>query len=804
MSLLSTLGEKILVLDGSMGALLQGRGLPAGYAPDLWNLENPDAIEGVHREYAEAGADIVLSNTFGASRIRLAEYDAVGKLRDINLRGVEIARRGAPGRFVAGDVGPIGGIVAPAGDIPFDEAVTIFREQIAVLVEAGVDLIAVETMFDLMEMKAAVIAANDVRGSIPIMASMTFTGDGLTDTGTDPVTAAVTLDALNVDILAANCSTGPEAMVDVIARLSATTPRFVAAQPNAGLPKNIGGETVFEMPMETLAGFAGSFVDAGVNILGGCCGSTPVYTKQIARYLSDQTPKPRTEKRSFAFTSRMETVFMGEGHPFVKIGEKINPTGRKAFGASLKEGRLDLALADARKQFEMGATALDVNVGVPLVDEAALMEKAVTAIQNVVPVPLVIDSSYTSALESGLKVYPGRALVNSINGEDEKLEEVGPLVARHGASVIALLSEDDIPETAVGRLKVAEKIIRRMEAIGVPRDRIVFDVLALVVSAMQEGARQTLETIRLVRQETGCPTVAGVSNVSFGLPERKIINNGFLAMAMGAGLDGAIVNPYDDEMTKTVAAASLFAGRDAGCRVYIDMMTAAAREAEAAAAGESKGPQTITEKIGSAIVEGDKDSIEGLTNQALAEGNDAMELFVGTMTPAIRKLGDLFAQRKKFIPHLVAAADTMKRGVAVLDPVLKASQAMSTSKGTVIFATVKGDIHDIGKNVCVVMLANFGYTVHDLGRNVPVEDILAAAKEHDADIIALSALMTTTMMQMKTVIEAVKAAGLRCKVMLGGAVVTQSFADEIGADAYGRDVGSVVPVTEQLMEAVRA
>lgn len=804
MSLLSTLDKKILVLDGSMGALLQGRGLPAGYAPDLWNLENPDAIESVHKEYADAGADIVLSNTFGASRIRLSEYDAVDKLREINLRGVEIARKGAPGRFVAGDVGPIGGIVAPAGEIPFEEAIAIFREQIAVLVEAGVDLIAVETMFDLMEMKAAIIAANDVRGSTPVMASMTFTGDGLTDTGTDPVTAAVTLDALNVDILATNCSTGPEAMVDVVARLSATTPRFVAAQPNAGLPKNVKGETIFEMPMETLASFAQSFVDAGVNILGGCCGSNPDYIRQISGYLADKAPRPRETKRHVAFTSRMETIFLGDGHPFVKIGEKINPTGRKKFAESLKEGRLDMALADARKQFEMGATALDVNVGVPLVDEAALMEKAVTAIQNVVPVPLVIDSSYTSALEAGLSVYPGRALVNSINGEDEKLEEVGPLVARHGASVIALLSEDEIPETAAGRLKVAEKIIRHMEGIGVPRDRIVFDVLALVVSAMQEGAKETLETIRLVKAETGCPTVAGVSNVSFGLPERKIINNGFLAMAMGAGLDGAIVNPYDEAMTKTVAAASLFAGRDAGCRVYIDMMTAEAEKAEAASRGESEGPKTTTEQIGAAIVEGDKDSIEGLTKTALDEGNDAMELFVGTMTPAIRKLGDLFAQRKKFIPHLVAAADTMKRGVAILDPVLKANQSASTSKGRVIFATVKGDIHDIGKNVCVVMLANFGYTVHDLGRNVPAEEIIAAAKEHDADIIALSALMTTTMMQMKTVIEMVKEEGLRCKVMLGGAVVTQGFADEIGADAYGRDVGSVVPVTEELMEAVRA
>lgn len=803
MSLLSELKKRILVLDGSMGALLQGRGLPAGYAPDLWNLENPDAIRGVHAEYAAAGADIVLSNTFGASRIRLSEYDAVGKLRDINLRGVEIARQGAPGRFVAGDVGPIGGIVAPAGDIPFDTAVEIFREQIAVLVEAGVDLIAVETMFDLMEMKAAVIAANDVRGSIPLMASMTFTGDGLTDTGTDPVTAAVTLDALNVDIVAVNCSTGPESMVDVVSRIAAATSRYVAAQPNAGLPKNIKGTTVFEMPMETLARFAGRFVDGGVNILGGCCGSTPVYTRLIADYLKDKTPKRTAVTPPFAFTSRMATTFAGDGRPFVKVGEKINPTGRKVFAQSIKEGRLDLALADARKQFEMGATALDVNVGVPLIDEADMMGKAVTAIQNVVPLPLVIDSSDNAALEAGLKVYPGRALVNSVNGEDEKLEAVGPLVARHGASVIALLSEDDIPETAVERMKVAEKIIRRLEAFGVPKERIIFDCLALVVSAMQDGARQTLETIRLVKRETGCPTIVGVSNVSFGLPERKSINNAFLSMAMGAGLDAAIVNPYDEVMNRTVAAASLFTGRDPGCRVYIDMMESAAKEADASG-GAPKGPKTTAEQIQEAIVEGDKDSIEGLTQRALDEGADAMGLFVDTMTPAIRHLGNLFAQRKKFIPHLVAAADTMKRGVAVIDPVLQASRSRAEPKGTVVFATVKGDIHDIGKNVCVIMLENFGFNVVDLGRNVPAEDIFAAAREHDADILALSALMTTTMMQMKVVVDRIKAESLPYKVMVGGAVVTQSFADEIGADAYGADVGSVVPMTERLMEAIRA
>ena len=800
MPILEDLKSRILILDGSMGALLQNRGLPAGYAPDLWNTENPTAIAQVHAEYAEAGSDIVITNTFGSSRPRLAEYGAQNRVKELNHAAVKIARKAAPNCYVAGDVGPLGMIVAPAGELSFDEAVKLFREQIQALVEAGVDLIAIETMFDLMEMRAAIIAANDVRGNVPVMASMTFNTDGVTDTGTDPVTAAVTLDALGADIIAVNCSTGPEPMVSIVERIATATKRFIAVQPNAGLPVNRGGKTVFEMPMEKVASYALPFANAGVDIIGGCCGTTPDYIRMISASLKGAKPKERTAQPGMAFTSRMMTIYAGEGHPFVKVGEKINPTGRKAFGEAVREGRMDLVVADARKQYEFGATALDVNMGVPLVNEALMMEKAVVAVQNVTPLPLVIDSSYASAIEAGLKVYPGRALVNSINGEKERLDEVTPIIKRYGASVIALLAEDYIPERAADRLKIAEKILRHLSDQGIPSDRVIFDCLALVVSAMQEGARQTIDTVREIKRQFGCATIVGVSNVSFGLPQRKLINNVYLATLMGAGLDAAIVNPYDDDMTRTVAAGSLFSGRDPGCRVYIDM--AQEKEAQAVAGTEPAAPKTTPEKIAAAIVEGDKDGIEALTRQAVAEGFDAMDLFTGYMTPAIRHLGDLFAQRKKFIPHLVAAADAMKRGVAVLDPILKKRDS-GPPKGTIVFATVKGDIHDIGKNVCVIMLSNFGYAVHDLGRNVPAEDILKAAQEHGADIIALSALMTTTMMQMKTVVDEVKSRKLPYKVMVGGAVVTQSFATEIGADAYGKDVGDVVPVTESLMGLIR-
>ncbi len=797
MSFLAELKKHILVLDGSMGALLQGAGLPDGHAPDLWNLERPDRIRDVHSQYAGAGAQILLTNTFGASRLRLAEYGAHSQLKEINREAVKLARAGGPNCIIAGDIGPLGGIMAPTGDISFREGVGIFKEQIEVLVSAGVDLLVIETMFDLMEMKAAVIAANDVRCDIPLLASMTFNSDGVTDTGTDPITTVATLEGLGVDIIGVNCSTGPEPMLDTVERLAVSTSLPISVQPNAGLPVHKDGRTVFETPMDEVAKFCKPFADAGANIIGGCCGTTPEYISMIRAIVDDMTPKIRDAKQVLSLTSRMVTLQPGEGQPFVKIGEKINPTGRKAFAQSIKDGKLDMIISDARKQYEAGAHALDVNVGVPLVDEAESMRKAVVAMQNVTPLPIVIDSSYVSALEAGLEVYPGRALINSINGETERLEEVTPLVKRHGASVIALLSGDDIPETAVERLKIAEKILLYLEDHGVTKDKVIFDCLALVVSAMQEGARQTLETIREVRRQFGCPALVGASNVSFGLPERGLINSSFLSMAMGAGLDAAIMNPYNEQANQSIAASSLFCNRDPQCRLYIDMM-----ESDDNADDGEAAPKTTREQIASAVLEGDKGSIDSLIKKALDEKIDAMEIFADVMTPAIRKLGDLFAQRKKFIPHLVAAADTMKRGMVVLDPVLKSNGAMP-DKGTVVFATVKGDIHDIGKNICCIMLSNFGFNVIDLGKSVPMEEILEKAKEHNADIIALSALMTTTMMQMKVVIDKVRADNLPYKVMIGGAVVTNTFAHEIGAGAYGKDVGGIVDVTTGLIDQAR-
>ena len=814
--LLERLKKDILILDGSMGALLQGRGLPPGYAPDLWNLERPKDIQAVHAEYRAAGSDILLTNTFGASRRRLAEYQAEGRIREINVAGVELARRAAGGKaYIAGDIGPFGSTIAPFGDTTFEEAVAIFREQAALLAEAGVDLIAIETMFDIQEMRAALIGVREGAPGVPVMAFMTYNADGITDSGSDPETVAAVLEGFCVDIMGLNCSVGPEAMVPVLERLGRATHTYLAIEPNAGLPLHRDGKTVYPSGAEEMATFAPTFVEAGANIIGGCCGTTPEYIRLISKMLKGRPPRVRTPSLHTRIASRTRVIPIGAGAPFVLIGEKINPTGKKLFSEAIAEGRTDLIVAEARKEAAAGAHALDVNVGVPLVDEALMMEKAVIAIGNVVSTPLVIDSSFASALESGLRIYPGRALVNSVNAEDERLEEVLPLIRRYGASVIALLSGDDIPEKAIDRIKNAEKILKAAERFGLsPRD-IVFDTLALTVSAAQEAARQTLETIRILKSEWNAHTVVGLSNVSFGLPMRKTVHDTFLAMAIGAGLDGAICDPYDPLLHQTVAAASLFSGRDPECRIFInkaETWTPLVPQADkgggaslstGASASNTDKPLTTREKIDRAIVEGERESITALVETALAEGMGPFDIFVDVMTPAIRRLGDLFGARQKFIPHLIAGADTMKKGVEVLQPLLEA-KGPTEPKGTIVFATVKGDIHDIGKNICILMLRNFGYRVIDLGRNVPLETILETAEKEKAQIVALSALMTTTMIQMKVAVDAIREKNLPFKVMVGGAVVTPKFSLEIGADGYGKDVGEVVPLTEKILAALKA
>ncbi len=818
----------MLILDGSMGAFIQARGLPDGYAPDLWNVEQPEAIIAIHREYIEAGCDIVLTNTFGASRLRLGEYGAEHRVRELNEAAVKNARVAAGDRriLVAGDIGPCGTTVKPGGELDFEEAVNIFAEQSRALVEGGADILAIETMFDLVEMKAALIGARDVSKTIPIIAHMTFTARGLTDTGTDPETAAIVLEACGADVVGVNCSVGPEDMLEVVGRMARATKLPISVQPNAGLPVMRKGKTVFLQTPDHMAPFARQFVDRGAAIVGGCCGTTPEYIRMIAAEVGHKPHASTSRAPGTWLTSRSRALRIGPGAPFVTIGERINPTGRKIFSQAIREGRTDLIVQDARAQVEGGAMALDVNVGVPLVDEAAMLEKAVLAVQNVVEVPIVVDSSNVHALELGIRAYPGRPLVNSVDPVREKADFLLPIIKRYGCAVIGMTAETEIPARAIDRVRNAEKILRMCEDHGIPPDWVVFDCISIPVSAAPGPAAQTLDTIRMITRELGCATTLGLSNVSFGLPLRKSVHNTFLAQAIAEGLDSAICNAIDPQLKETVAAASLFAGRDPGCRRYIDLavpvesqkkrdqaileaakagtiLTGAGEgAAEAPGAGGASaaggGVKSTRDMLWEAVVEGDKDGVPKLVERGLAEGIAPFDLFLNVLTPAIRHLGDLFGSGKKFIPHLIASADAMKAGVAVLMPLMQ-KEGNVERKGTVVLATVKGDIHDIGKNIVGLMLRNFGFEVHDLGRNVPLEDILNAARENGAELIGLSALMTTTMMRMKDVIDAVRAKELPHLVMIGGAVTTPSFAEEIRADAYGKDVGEVVTVAEGLL-----
>jgi 5-methyltetrahydrofolate--homocysteine methyltransferase len=821
------LRSEVLILDGSMGAFIQARGLPDGYAPDLWNVEQPEAIIAIHREYIEAGCDIVLTNTFGASRLRLGEYGAEHRVREINEAAVKNARAAAGDRrvLVAGDIGPCGTTLKPGGEIEFDEAVSIFAEQARALVDGGADIIAIETMFDLVEAKAALIGTRDVSKTIPIIAHMTFTARGLTDTGTDPETAAIVLEACGADVVGVNCSVGPEDMLEVVGRMARATRLPISVQPNAGLPVMRKGKTVFLQTPDHMAPFAKQFVDRGAAIVGGCCGTTPEYIRMIAADVGHKPHASTSRAPGTWITSRSRALRIGQGAPFVTIGERINPTGRKIFSQAIREGRTDLIVQDARAQVEGGAMALDVNVGVPLVDEAAMLERAVIAVQNIVEVPLVVDSANVHALERGIRAYPGRPLVNSVDPVREKADFLLPIIKRYGCAVIGMTAETEIPARAIDRVRNAEKILRMCEDHGIPPDWVVFDCISIPVSAAPASAAQTLDTIRIITRELGCATTLGLSNVSFGLPLRKTVHNTFLAQAIADGLDSAICNAVDPQLKEIVAAASLFAGRDSGCRRYIDLAVPVESQRkrdqailEAAKAGTllagggdggaeagsgngvgaATGVKTTRDMLWEAVVEGDKDGVPKLVDRGLAEGHAPFDLFLNVLTPAIRHLGDLFGAGKKFIPHLIASADAMKAGVAVLMPLMQ-KEGNVEKKGTVVLATVKGDIHDIGKNIVGLMLRNFGFEVHDLGRNVPLEDILNAAREKNAQLIGLSALMTTTMMRMKDVIDIVRAKELPHLVMIGGAVTTPSFAEEIRADAYGKDVGDVVTVAEGLL-----
>ncbi len=788
-----------MVLDGGMGTMLQAGGMEPGGCPELLNRTKPDLVSSVHRAYAEAGSDVVVTNTFGASRVKLAEYGLEEAVEELNSRAVALARKAAAGRaLVAGSVGPTGRFVEPLGDLSFGEAVEVFSEQMAALASAGADALHLETFSDLAELRAAMLAARRV-AALPVVAFMTFQEDGRTIFGTDPESFAVVAEAMGAAAVGVNCSLGPEGMLPLIEGLARATDRPLAAMPNAGLPRLEGGRTVFPGTPGELASAAGEMVAHGARLVGGCCGTTPDHLAAVAMSVDGLVPGAPRRRSGLSVASRSRALWLGPAAPVRRIGERLNPTGRKKLAEALRTGVWSVVREEARAQALQGADLLDVNVGVPGIDEPAAMGSAVASVQESTDLPLVIDSPEPAALEAGLRAYAGKAVINSVNGERASLEAIIPLATTYGAALIGLtLDEEGIPETAAGRLAIARRIVEAAESAGMSRRDLLIDCLVLTVSAKPDQAAETLRAVRLVKEELGVATVLGISNISFGLPRRRLLNRTFLAQAVAHGLDAAIVDPADAELTEALRAASVLALRDPGAAVYCE--TLSEETSKAAPAAEEPAPaDVLAPSIWRAVLSGDKEAVAGLIEEALAGGSSAMEMITRSVTPALEEVGRRFEAGRLFLPQMMLAAETAQRAFERLKAELAADE--QPRRGRIMLATVKGDIHDIGKNIVRTLLENNGYEIIDLGKNVPAEVIVEEARAHAVDMVGLSALMTTTMEEMRTAVASLRAAGLTIPVAVGGAVVTEAFAGEIGADLYAKDALQAVERVGRCLES---
>jgi len=812
---------RIVIFEGGMGTLLQ-EAVPGAHAPEPLNVERPDDVLGIHRTYA-AISDIICSNTFGGNSIKLASIGMSERMAELNAAGVRLAREAAYGAsgsqsaggspntggpaggvhggsgrrvLVAGDMGPTGRLVEPLGELGFWDVYDSYRAQAEVLAEGGVDLILIETMTDLREAKAALLAACEATG-LPVAITMSFDESYATQTGTDPATAANVLASLGAFAVGANCSTGPEPMVEVAGRMAQVTSVPIIIQPNAGLPELIDGRTVFRLGPSEFASHAANLVTAGASMLGGCCGTTPEHITAIRERVGEARPVSRDVARALRLSSRMRTVEIGPSFPFAVVGERINPTNREDLTAEVLDGRTEIALNDARAQYVAGAHVLDVNIGVPGVDEAAMMPRVVSALENASPTPLSVDSMSPGTFEAALGALAGKPLLNSVTGEAAKMDAVLPLAARFGAGVVCLaLDESGIPPTAEGRIAVLRKIVDAAERHGVARENLIADCLTLAVSAEQERVPETLRAVEAARTELGLPTILGVSNVSHGLPDRGVLNASFLAMAMARGLDAAIMNPLDGAMMSTLRASSVLTLRDRDSAGYIREHMKRRKKRKGAA--EPRSADSIETRLERAVVDGNVESIESMVEEALAQGLEPRAINDGVLIPALEEVGRRFERRDCFLPQMMLAAETVERAFAKLKPLFPKGEEDS-GRGTVVVATVEGDVHDIGKNILASMLENHGYRVVDLGKNVPADRIVESARDEAAAVVALSALMTTTVGQMPVVIERLRTAGLPCKVMVGGAVVTRRFADGIGADGYAKDAAGAVKALGELL-----
>ena len=767
--------KEFVYLDGAMGTMLFDKGLRMGEIPELLNLTKPEWIIDIHRQYIEAGSDIVYANTFGANRYKLSRSGkSVDEVVRAAIRNAKQAAEGAQA-YVALDVGPIGQLLEPAGTLSFEEAYDIFREIVIAGEEA--DLIVFETMTDLYELKAAVLAAKE-NSDKPVITTMTFERNGRTFTGCSVSSMAYTLEGLGVDAMGINCSLGPKELMPLVEELAKDTSLPIVLKPNAGLPDTITGE--YSIDEYEFAELMTELIPLGVKIVGGCCGTSPAFIRELKKAFDErQYRKPLPSLKSVCCTPA-NTVFIDQ--PRV-IGERINPTGKKRFKEALLNNDIDYILSQAIEQVHAGADILDVNVGLPGIDEKAMMVRAVRALQEVVDLPLQLDSTVPEVLEAGLRVYNGKPIVNSVNGEEKSLSTVLPLVKKYGAAVVGLcLDEEGIPKTAEKRFEIASRIVSRAEAIGISRRNVFIDCLTLTASAEQEGVMETLNALERVRNELGCQTVLGVSNISFGLPAREIVNSNFLTMALTKGLTLPIINPNIAAMMQSVRSYKLLANFDVGSVDFISHYGSATPQPAAPAPAEGGS----TNDLPYAIANGLKGEGARITKELL-KTTDAMEIINGLLIPALDKTGSDFESGKIFLPQLIQSAGVAQSCFEVIKEHLAASGVKSESKGKIVLATVKGDVHDIGKNIVKVLLENYGYDVIDLGKDVDCQLVVDTAIKEDVHLVGLSALMTTTLPSMETTIKLLREQHPDCKVMVGGAVLTPDYAESIGADYYARD-----------------
>ena len=781
--------NNIVCLDGGMGTLLQKSGLQPGELPERWNISHPEVIKEIHKSYYDSGSNIVNTNTFGANSLKFGT-DELSEIIYHAVKNADEARKSSSGKqekFIALDVGPTGKLLKPLGDLDFEDAVKAFAEVISLGVKYGVDLITIETMNDSYETKAAVLAAKE-NSDLPIIVTNAYGENGRLMTGADPAVMAAMLEGMGVDAIGANCSLGPKQLMGVMDELLKYCSVPVAFKPNAGLPKSDGKVTYYDVDAEEFAQDIKLAVANGVRIVGGCCGTTPEYIKKVCELTRDMRPKEIEKKTYSVCTSYNKAVFFGEKP--ILIGERINPTGKKRFKQALLENDIGYILQEAVNQQAKGVHVLDVNVGLPGIDEAQMLTNSVCELQCVTDLPLQIDSSDPVAMESALRRYNGKAMINSVNGKEENLNAIFPLVKKYGGFVVALtLDEKGIPSTVDGRMKIARKILLTAALYGINKKDIIFDPLAMTVSADKMSAVTTLETVKKITEQLGCNTSLGVSNVSFGLPSRDLVNAAFFTTAMENGLSAAIMNPYSERMMEAYYSFNVVKGLDENCMDFINF--ASQQEVQPTAKQESS--LTLKE----AIEKGLKEKASEITTAML--GNSApLDIVNAHVIPALDNVGKRFEEKKLFLPQLLMSAEAAKASFEVIKATMSADGS-SVKKGSIVIATVHGDIHDIGKNIVKLLLENYGYNVIDLGKNVPPETVLRAVTDNHAPLVGLSALMTTTVPAMEETVKLIKENAPWCKTVVGGAVLTQDYADKIGADKYAADAMETVRYAETVI-----